>query len=98
SEEMKKAMETGADIAVEFRIITAKNNIKIVHSILRVIRNKDGKAMKFAGSIRDVTDQRSLEQSRKEKAEGLHHGTKELEGLGYFASHDRREPLRKITA
>ncbi len=95
--EMTKALESGEDITVEFRIITAKNNIKILHSILRVIRNKDGKAVKFAGSIRDVTDQRQIEQNLKDKVEELHHSNKELEEFAYVASHDMQEPLRKIT-
>ncbi len=95
--EMSKALESGADIAVEFRLITAKNNIKIVHTILRVIRNKEGKPVKFAGSIRDVTDQRQIEQDLKNKVEELHHSNKELEEFAYVASHDMQEPLRKIT-
>ena len=97
AEEMKKAMDTGADITVEFKIITAKKNIKVLHTILRVIRNKEGEPVKFAGSVRDVTDQRLIEQDLKKKVAELYHSNKELEEFAYIASHDMQEPLRKIT-
>ncbi len=82
---------------IEFRIITGKNNIKRIHSLAKVVRDKDGKAIKFLGSLRDVTRQRNIENDLKKKVEELFESNKELEEFAYVASHDMQEPLRKIT-
>ena len=94
---MTKVLATGEDINIEYRIITAKNNIKVIHSIGRLIKNKNGKPVKFVGSIRDITNQRFIEEDLKNKVEELNHSNRELEEFAYVASHDLQEPLRKIT-
>jgi signal transduction histidine kinase len=91
------AIKNGADLEIEFRIVTAKNNIKIIHCLARTIKKNDGKPIKFVGSIRDVTKQRSIEEDLRNKVEELYHSNKELEEFAYVASHDMQEPLRKIT-
>jgi len=85
------------DIDAEFRIITAKNNIKTVHSLGRIVTGADGKAAKLVGSVRDITRQRAIETDLKQKVDELYHSNRELEEFAYVASHDMQEPLRKIT-
>lgn len=91
------AEETRGDLDLEFRIITAKGNIKILHSLGRILKNPKGQPVKFVGSVRDVTSQRAIENDLKNKVEELNHSNKELEEFAYVASHDMQEPLRKIT-
>ena len=91
------AIENNQDLDVEYRIISAKNKVKIIHSLARVIRNSEGKRLKLAGSIRDVTEQRQIKADLENKVEELNHSNKELEEFAYVASHDMQEPLRKIT-
>ncbi len=91
------AVVNGTDVNLEYRIITAKKKIKIIHSLARVIKDHEGKAVKLIGSIRDVTVQRNIEQNLKDKVEELNHSNKELEEFAFVASHDMQEPLRKIT-
>lgn len=93
----RKSLETGQPLNLEFRIITAKGNHKIVHSLGRLVRDSSGKAIKFVGSLRDVTMQRHIEDDLKSKVEELHRSNRELEAFAYAASHDMLEPLRKIT-
>ncbi len=97
NEATKKALDTGEDLNIECRIITAKQNIKLIHCLARPIKNDSGKLVKFAGSVRDITEQRSIEETLKKKVEELNHSNRELEEFAYVASHDMQEPLRKIT-
>jgi len=96
-ESTRYALESGQDLNIEYRIITAKGNVKLIHCLARSIRDNSGKVTKFAGSIRDITVQRSIEQTLKNKVEELNHSNRELEEFAYVASHDMQEPLRKIT-
>lgn len=94
--ETEIAIETDTDLNIEYKIVTAKKKIKIIHCLARCIKNSAGKHMKFVGSIRDVTEQRRIEDDLKNKVEQLNHSNRELEEFAYVASHDMQEPLRKI--
>ncbi len=91
------AIENGTLLDVQFRIVTARNNVKWVHSLGRMIKDNAGRNIKFVGSVRDVTHQRATEESLRKKMEELHRSNRELEEFAYAASHDLQEPLRKIT-
>ncbi|WP_345077734.1 PAS domain-containing sensor histidine kinase [Nemorincola caseinilytica] len=93
----RDAMGEYKDVDIEFRIITARNTIKIIHSLGRIIKDSDGKPVKYIGSVRDVSGQRAIEEHLKSKMEELRRSNSELEDFAYAASHDLQEPLRKIT-
>ncbi len=94
---VKDCFDKGSELRVEFRIITALKKIKTINCLGKVIKDIDGNQVKLAGSLRDVTGQRLIENSLKNKVEELNHTNKELEEFAYIASHDMQEPLRKIT-
>lgn len=96
-EETNRSIADGSDLNIDYRIITARQNIKAIHCLARPVKNHNGDTVKFAGSIRDITNRRSIEEDLKDKVMELYHSNKELEEFAYIASHDMQEPLRKIS-
>lgn len=80
-----------------FGIQTEKGDIKILLDIVKVVRNENGKAIKYIGSLRDITKERLYERELQKTIKDLYSSNKELEDFAYVASHDMQEPLRKIT-
>ncbi|MBC7553247.1 MAG: PAS domain-containing protein [Taibaiella sp.] len=94
---IKNSLIANIDLDIEFKIVTPYNHVKIIHCIAKITKNNEGKPTKCAGSLRDVTKQRNIEEHLKFKVEELYQSNKELEEFAYVASHDMQEPLRKIT-
>lgn len=96
-EQIKAALRSGADLNMEYRIITASNNVKLLQCAGRVVNDIAGRPIKLAGSVRDITTQRTIENNMRKMVDELHRSNRELEEFAYAASHDLQEPLRKIT-
>ncbi|MBX2906230.1 MAG: PAS domain-containing protein [Taibaiella sp.] len=96
-EQIKAALRSGTELNMEYRIVTARNNVKLLQCVGRVVYDRAGRAIKLAGSIRDITTQRTIENNMRKMVDELHRSNRELEEFAYAASHDLQEPLRKIT-
>src|ERR1039458_1269072 len=70
-EEIKRSIASGADMNIDFKIITAKKNMKIVHCLARILKNDEGIPVKFIGSLRDVTVRRFMDNDLKNKVKEI---------------------------
>lgn len=64
--------------------------------VLTALHNEQGKTIGFSKVTRDLTERKLAEDRVKEYLQQLEFQNRELEQFVYAASHDMREPLRKI--
>lgn len=92
-----KAIENKTEFEVEHKIVTQKQEKKIVLCKGKVVLDADGEATKLVGSTMNITKVRNTEYALGNRIEDLNRSNKDLEEFAYIASHDLQEPLRKIS-
>ena len=74
----------------------AKSKIKYLWSRSVTVQNEAEKSSRIVGTIQDITQRKSSELELMEKTRALERSNKSLEQFAYAASHDLKEPMRKI--
>ena len=103
----RHSLQTGEPYEIEYRIRRYDGVYKWFLGRALPLKDEAGKITKWFGTCTDVDDQRKaaeiMEQRIKERTEALHKSNQDLsrsnqnlEEFAYAASHDLKEPMRKI--
>jgi PAS domain S-box-containing protein len=79
-----------------FHRIIVDGEVKTVHSRGELVFNGGGEIAQMIGTVQDVTEQKKIEDELFSKSRELEASNVELEKFASVASHDLKEPLRKI--
>jgi PAS domain S-box-containing protein len=95
-ERVSKAMEDKQYPPFYHRIVLPDGTVRLLLGKGEVISDKDGNPVRMIGTVQDITDQKNFEQELLLKTQKLEASNVELQKFAFVASHDLREPLRKI--
>jgi PAS domain S-box-containing protein len=96
-QQMDHANENDGHSDFVYRIILKDGTIKYLHARGETQKNRDGQITKIVGTLQDITQQKLIEQTLFQKNLELQQSNTNLEEFAYIASHDLKEPLRKIS-
>jgi PAS domain S-box-containing protein len=96
-QQMDDANENDGRSDFVYRIILKDGSIKYLHARGETQKNKNGQITKIVGTLQDITQQKLIEQALFQKNLELQQSNTNLEEFAYIASHDLKEPLRKIS-
>lgn len=102
--QIEKTVASGAQADFDFQIIQESGVEKILNIKAEVQKDKNGAPDRFIGTVQDVTEKQiMIEKLRKSEDElqrknmELALSNQNLQEFAYVASHDMKEPLRKIS-
>jgi PAS domain S-box-containing protein len=96
-QQMDEANEKDGRSDFVYRIILKDNTLKYLHARGETQKDKHGQITKIVGTLQDITKQKLIEQALFQKNLELQQSNTNLEEFAYIASHDLKEPLRKIS-
>ncbi|HET8949725.1 MAG TPA: PAS domain-containing protein [Solirubrobacteraceae bacterium] len=95
---VQRALETGAPIDVDYRIVRPDGRIRHLHGRAEVIADDDGNPVRMTGTAQDVTEVRATVEALNQAATALSRRAMELERPSRPAAQAKEEFAQILTA
>jgi PAS domain S-box-containing protein len=98
--EWKKSLESGVFYKAEVRLKNKAGEYRWHFVQGEPIKNEEGKIIKWIGAFTDIHDQKTLREKLEnlvsERTKELQRSNEDLQQFAHVASHDLKEPVRKV--
>ncbi|GEO11989.1 PAS domain S-box protein [Segetibacter aerophilus] len=95
-----RALDRDSVYSTEYRTQKPNGDIRWIRSVGRFVYNENGEPQKMVGITLDITEEKmfteKLSKLVKEKTVELQRSNEDLQQFAHVASHDLKEPVRKI--
>ena len=81
---------------IEYRLKHNKGHYIWIHAFGHAQWDENGKAIRMAGSVDDISDRKKIEEEKKQFILDLEISNHDLDEFAHIASHDIKEPIRGI--
>lgn len=99
-ESWKQALENGLPFRHEVRLRNKQGEYNWHYSLAEPVRDDNGQIVKWIGTLFDIQVQKEfsekLEKEVEERTRDLQRSNEDLQQFAHVASHDLKEPVRKI--
>jgi len=95
-----EGFRSGIPFRAEVRLRNAAGEYRWHSGVAEPVKDKDGKLVKWVGAFTDIHDQKTLaeklESLVEDRTRELHRSNEDLLQFAHVASHDLKEPIRKM--
>ena len=97
-EHIALCLKDGTGYSSEIRVIRSDGQMRWLMATGQATERKDEKVVALSGTVYDITERKKIELALDDRLKDLERSNNDLQLYASIASHDLKEPLRKIKA